>query len=136
MSYVSSEVTNATLRLVRSIEERLNQTEKNAIIEVGIAIGVFASIWVIACVILMGRCYRRRNDGNVAPGACCNAGSKDVVVDSTESVVKEKVESENGVPYAANTEGAYRSDSDSDDEGQSAKLSKEAQKRSRSTGGV
>ena len=136
MAYVSSEVTNATLLLVRSIEERFNQTEKNAIIEVGIAIGVFASIWLIVCIILLGRCYRRRNGDDVAPGTCCNAGSKDVVIDSTESVIEEGIENESGAPSVANTEGAYRSDSDSDDEGQGAKLSKEAQKRSRSTVGV
>lgn len=125
MAYASSEVTNATLLLVRSIEARFNQTEKNAIVEIGIMIGACASICLIACVMLIGR-------------YCClqNGGRKGAVMDSTDSVIEEGVDNEGGDPSVANTEGAYRSDSDSDDEGQSVKLSKEAQKRSRSTAGV
>ena len=134
MAYVSSEITNATLLLVRSIEERFSQTEKNAIIEVGIVIGACASVCLIACVILIGRYCCLQNGGD-AP-CLQNGGSKDAVMDSTDSVVEEGVDNEGGAPSVANTEGAYRSDSDSDDEGQSVKLSKEAQKRSRSTVGV
>ena len=39
-------------------------------------------------------------------------------------------------PSAVGTEGAYRSDSDSDDEGEGAKVSREAQRRARCASGL
>ena len=108
----------ALLQIVQSIETKFNQTENDAIIEIGVTSGFCVAILILMLIFLRTVCLR------------IAFPSKDVCdIKMTDQRVERETE-------CASTEGAYRSDSESDDEGQGEKLSKEAQKRSRSSSGV
>lgn len=120
-------LSNVSLQLVRAVEERFAQTESNATVEVGVAIGVFMSVCILAALYAASR--RRapaisEADAPAPSGACA-------VEESPKGA-----DAESGADGAVGTEGCYRSDSDSDDEGRGVKICKEAQRRSRASHGV
>ena len=144
MQVSSDAVTNATMRLVKDLEDRFHQSEKSATIEVGITIGVVISLCILSCVCFSAKACRVCKGSDVAAPACCGAKEMRVDLEDAEDDEKDRDKGDgstsmsdmNGAPSVANTEGAYRSDTDSDDEGQGATLSKEAQKRARANGYV
>lgn len=121
-----------SLELVNMIETRFSQNEQNATIEVGVVLGIFSSILILLFMCACNRCRHTRRQVEMP---CGTTKEKNDIELSVESAVDGSGgEIESSTP--ASTEGFYRSDSDSDDEGASMKISKEAQKRSRSSNGV
>lgn len=126
-------LTDATLKLVRLIEEKFNQTEKTATITLGVLVGIVASTCLISCMITSRHLYKTQNNRVTGSAdTCCVTNEHCEVFEQPVSVSLAEGDGETAnVSSAAGTEGAYRSDSDSDDEGQGAKLCEEAQRRSR-----
>lgn len=138
METFGNEVTNFTLTVVKNIEQRFKQSERTATVEVGVAIGAVASIVIMLCIFCSARvCRGRRGAGAVSP-MCCKPPASDVTIDAPHSD-DEDAAVEGGCEHAsppAGTEGAYRSESDSDDEGESVRVAREAQKRARAMGAM
>lgn len=135
---VDSLMNKGSMGFVEFIKENFHTTEKNAIVLVGVCIGVFLSLWLLACVVVAGNVCGSLSKVNLgSPRACCDSVK---AVEAQEAAPAaeggEAGDDDPEAPSVANTEGAYRSDSDSDDEGQGARLSKQAQKRARSMAGV
>lgn len=130
----------SSMKLVAFIQGNFHTTEKNAIVLVGICIGVFLSLCLLGCVVVASNVCGSLDKIHVgSPRACCDSGvNKDSSAQEAASTAEggEAGDEDLEAPSVANTEGAYRSDSDSDDEGQGARLSKQAQKRARSMAGV
>jgi len=142
MQVASDAVTNATMRLVKDLEDRFDQSEKSATVEVGVTIGVVISLCILSCMCFSAKACRLCKGSDVAAPACCGVKETRIDLEGAEEDEEDCGEDNSGVgdihgaPSVVNTEGAYRSDTDSDDEGQGATLSKEAQKRARANGSV
>lgn len=121
MAWLEEALTNQTLLLVCQIEARCGQNEQIATIEVGVAVGVAASLCVLLllCVTLRVSC-------------ACKAQQKATKTDIVRQAYPEVEDTE----LYINTEGAYRSGSDTDEEGECDKIAKEAQLRSRCADGM
>tara|TARA_B100001057_G_scaffold487662_1_gene570736 strand:+ start:1833 stop:2258 length:426 start_codon:yes stop_codon:yes gene_type:complete len=136
MEAFGNEVTNFTFTVVKNIEQRFKQSEKTATVEVGVAVGAVASIMIMLCIFCSARaCRCRRGAGTVGP-MCCKPPVSKVTIDVPHSE-DEDAAADGGCKRAsqsAGTEGAYRSESDSDDEGESVRVAREAQKRARAMG--
>lgn len=111
MEYFDARAANMSVFLVRFLENKFSQTEKNATVELGVILGVALSVCSVVGIYGLNRWWAR-NKSVELPSDSDNA-------ESTQG-----------------TEGAYRSDSDSDDSDQSVRVSKEAQKRARKENGV
>jgi hypothetical protein len=142
MQVSNDAVTNVTMRLVKDLEDRFHQSEKSATIEVGIAIGVVISLCILSCMCFSAKACRVCKGSDVVAPACCGAKEMRVDLEDAEDDEEDRdggggsMGDMDGAPSVANTEGAYRSDTDSDDEGHGTTLSKEAQKRARANGSV
>lgn len=138
MEAFEHEVTNITLTVVKNIEQRFRQSEKTATVEVGVAIGAVASIVIMLCIFCSARaCRCRRGAGTVGP-MCCNPPVSEVTIDAPHSEDEDAAADgscERASPPAG-TKGAYRSESDSDDEGEGVRVAREAQKRARAMGAM
>ena len=115
-------VTNATLTLVREMEAYFEQSENMATAEIGVAIGVVVSLGIMLGLCCSANVLISAKQGGSPVVACCKPRPGAVGTENASS--------------ALGTEGAYRSDSDSDDEGEGAKVALEAQMRSRCASGV
>jgi len=143
MDSIGSSVTNATLEIIRDIEVYLEQSESTVTVEVGVAIGVVLSMCIMACVCCSAKVCIAAEIGDCAVVTCCKSDVNVVTLkdgcddddDDSGEPQSEKVVTENA-HSALGTEGAYRSDSDSNDEGEGDKVSREAQKRSRRASGM
>ena len=142
MESVTSNVNASILDLLQDLETRFNQTEHIVTIEVGVALGLISSFAISVVLWASSRIAARTTDG---PLDFVKTKIKDDRIVLTPSMDMQADEAENGnavgkdstaPPSVANTEGAYRSDSESDDEGAKDRLSKTAQRRSRSSAGV
>jgi len=139
MQMVSEAVTNATLRLVKGWEERFNQSENGATAEIGIIIGAICSICIL---FILTTCFSSKALGvcNCSPmTTAAGSGANDAMLtfggaNDYEDQQDERVEGHanvNASRSGRNTEGAYRSETESDDEGEGVNLSKKAQRRAR-----
>lgn len=125
----SVRIANATMPLVKTLADTLSQSEKNATVEIGVVIGMATSALVLSLIYVAKLCIVRINKPSNAPM------KSDVSTESQTEACEEKDEDCENAP-ATGTEGAYRSDSDSDDDGQGTRVAKEAQKRARKSNGV
>jgi hypothetical protein len=138
METFGNDLTNFTLVIVKNIEQRFRQSEKTATVEMGVAIGAVASVIIILCIFCSAKvCHCRQGIGTVGP-MCCKPLVSDVALEvahyADENAAADDA-CENAHPPAG-TEGAYRSESDSDDEGEGVRVAREAQKRSRVVGAM
>ena len=116
MEWIAEALENATLRSFTDDGDRHAQLEQAATVASGVAVGAGASALVMMCVILSSKVNARcRNEPPPRP--------------PPSPPVKSEIECEN-------TEGAYRSDSEADDEGEQRRVTKAAQRLSRSEGRV
>jgi hypothetical protein len=143
MESVGVSVTNATLGLVRDMEVYFEQSEKTATVEVGVAIGVIVSVCIMLCLCCSAKVCMAANKGDSHVVACCKPSARDIALESGHDDEEEGYNTSSpggggveNAPSAVGTEGAYRSDSDSDDEGEGAKVSREAQRRARCASGI
>ena len=130
MEWIGDAVTNATLHLVLQVESRYEQSEQIATVAVGVAVGVVVSALLMACLCLCSRArafYKRRAN---MKEVCCS--------DEPQSPAYSGSPAATPVPEhtSLDTEGAYRSDSDADDEGQGRRIDRAAQRLSRGEGSV
>lgn len=119
---------NATMRIVNSLENQ-GRSESEATVEVGIFLGVVLSVIIFAlssCVAFTFCSRTRRSQGT---SVCCKSSPTPVL-----EAVEDDAAFSSTSPVAQI--GAYRSESDTDDEGQSKKVAAVAQKRARHTPGV
>lgn len=131
MAWLGDSVTNATLRLVRGIETKYEQSEQMATIAVGITVGVVISVCIMACLCVSAKVCSSMRRRTSMKEVCC----------TEEEPVSPQYDTDGGVPaaqdcHSLDTEGAYRSDSDADDEGHGQRLAKDAQRRARGEGQV
>lgn len=139
-------MTNATMKLVRDLEAYFEQSEKAATVEVGVAIGVLVSVCIMVCLCCSAKVCIAAKRGDSPVVACCKPSSSEITLEDGRNDDEEEDDECGGTqpeaggkenaPSALGTEGAYRSDSDSDDEGESVKVSREAQRRSRCASGM
>ena len=132
MEAFSTHITNASLLLVKAIEQRFSQTEKNATIEIGVVLGMLLSACILVLMYALNRCRKYKKD--IEESGPTSDVSLESAAEGCES--KDEEDCENAPSATAQSTGAYRSDSDSDDEGQGARVNKEAQKRARKSNGV
>tara|TARA_B110001450_G_scaffold256500_1_gene287247 strand:+ start:2043 stop:2453 length:411 start_codon:yes stop_codon:yes gene_type:complete len=116
-----------TADIVEGLQQNSGKTDNTATVVLGVSIGMLVSAVIAILFVCIGR-YLPRLDRRtrVAPhNAAASPSAREVNVQlNAESPTLEMV---------ANTEGAYRSDSDASDDGEGAKATIEAQKRSRMT---
>ena len=146
MESLGDSVTNATLKLVRDLEVYFEQSEKTATVEVGVAIGALVSVCIMLCLCCSAKVCIAAKRGDSPVVACCKPSSSEITLEEGRDNDDDEDEEYGGTqaeaggtesaPSALGTEGAYRSDSDSDDEGEGAKVSREAQRRSRCASGM
>jgi len=137
-------VTNATLDLVRDIEVYFEQSENTATAAVGVAIGAVVSVCIMLCLCCSTKMCISAKRGKSPVVACCKRGSSDTALeyghdnDDDDEGYGSQAEAggKENAPSALGTEGAYRSDSDSDYEDEGVKASREAQRHSRCASGV
>lgn len=129
MGSFSFHITNASLLLVNAVEDQFSQSENNAAIEIGVCIGMVLSACILLFIYGFKRCRRQKK--LIKESGPASDVSIESNADRCENKDDEDCEDCEKAPYAVRTEGAYRSDSDSDDDGQGARVNKEAQKRSR-----
>lgn len=132
------DLTNLTLVVVKRIEQRFRQSEKTATVEVGVAIGALASIVILLGILCSTRVCLTNQPSGVGGRACCAKVPRDLNMegaqdDDDDVAGNERSEHEQS---PARTEGAYRSESDTDDEGEGVRVAREAQKRARASGEV
>lgn len=146
MGSIGDSVTNATLKLVRDLGVYFEQSEKTATVEVGVAIGVLVSVCIMLCLCCSAKVCIAAKRGDSPVVACCKPSSSEITLedgrDNNEDEDEEYRDPQadaggaENAPSTLGTEGAYRSDSDSDDEGEGAKVSREAQRRSLCASGM
>lgn len=139
-------MTNATLKLVQDFGDYFQQPEKVVIVEVGMALGVVMSVCIVLCLYCCSASVcvgtERRDSPMVA---CCKPSARDLTPGG--GLGHDGEEESDGVSLpgttgpenelsALDTEGAYRSDSESDDGGEGKKVALAAQKLARRTPGI
>lgn len=132
MAWLNQAIGNGTSYVVQMVEGRYDQNLQMATVEVGISFGVLASAIILLSVsIYANACTRvmheasmkemcRAEDPASPPTDDCASGCELSVHDGS----------------LLNSEGAYRSDSDADDEDTDVRITKNVQKRSRAEGSV
>lgn len=113
---------NATVKMIDTLKS-MGQSDSEATIEVGVAMGIAISLLVFTGASL---CVARMRKPVVNAGITAPSSLDAAAVNGAAS----EADVEQG------TEGAYRSDTESDDELQNRKIARQAQKRSRNTHGV
>ena len=123
---------------VEELQRSSGQKASSVTVVVGVALGTLIAVvvvWFVWCIYLccpgMALCLRSAEGGN-------RKRAREIDVDA--EIDHEEGEDRGGPSgsgiVARNTEGAYRSDSDASDDGEGAKATREAQRRSRKSGGV
>ena len=115
-------------------------------VEGGVAIGVIVSVCIMLCLCCSAKVCIAAKQGDSPVVACCKPSASDITLeeghdhdDNEEGGYDASHPGGNGMenaPSVVGTEGAYRSGSDSDDEGEGAKVSREAQRRARCASGT
>lgn len=113
---------NATMKIIDKLKN-MGQSESEATIEVGVTIGVAVSLLIFAAASV---CLVRTK----APVPSANEALDDAQTGDAVQEEASEADIERG------TEGAYRSDTESEDEDQNKKIAKQAQKRARNTSGM
>lgn len=135
---------NITLQWIDSLVNVYGQSEELAVVEIGLGAGVLIGSFVLSVAVLCSlSVFRSKGFKSGRNWKVCtvfgSSAQHDEVMD--EKCDKREVfeDSKNGEggknnQSVAGTEGAYRSDSESEDEEESEKLSAVAQKRARKAG--
>ena len=109
-------ITNHTLMLVRHIEGRYGQSEQMATVELGVSIGITASLAVLFCVSAVARApFAFRKRGRTPKERAHKTRRVPAECDADTDA---EIDADN---ERRNTEGAYRSASESEEEGEVAK---------------
>jgi len=125
-----------TMDLVDDLKQKSGQTDNTATVVVGVGIGMLVSAAIVCAFWCISRCcplIARRMRGGPRSGTVSR------VVNDVELDADPEYDPQCASPTSAtvhNTEGAYRSDSETSDDGEGVKATKEAQRRSRKNGSV
>lgn len=137
MDAFGNDVTNFTLAVVKDMEVQFRQSETAATIEVGVAIGAVASVIIILCIFGSTRACLQKRRGGLGP-FCCKPLVSGAILEHTPSDDEDAAAhgAAEGAAPQEEAQGAYRSESDSEDEGESVRVAREAQKRARAMGAM
>lgn len=129
-------VTNATLKLVGDMQTYFEVSEQTATMAIGVSIGVAVSCVILLCMCCSSKVIYVTGQKLAFGRGCCAATAMESATPAlhTNSAENDTTSAPGptGTESVFGTEGAYRSDSESDDEGEGAKAAAVAQKRARS----
>lgn len=138
-------MTNATLKLIQDFGDYFQQSEKAVIVEVGMALGVVMSVCIVLCLYCSASVYVDTERRDSPMMACCKPRARDLTPGGGLGHDGEEESDGVSLPGATgpenalstlDTEGAYRSDSESDDGGEGKKVALAAQKLARRASGI
>ena len=138
MESVAISLTNATMVLVKDMEVYFEQSENTATVEVGVLIGVFSSVLIVLCLCSATVCL-----DEMKRSVCCKPSVEVAQEDGQDNDMGGEREhdgeddgEDGGGGDAVGTEGAYRSNSESEGDEENVNVSRQAQKRARRTSGI
>lgn len=127
-----------TMDLVDDVKQKSGQTDNTATVVVGVGIGMLISAAIVCVFWFMSRCcplVACRMRGATSSGPVSRVVN-DVELDADPEYDQQWASQSPTSATVHNTEGAYRSDSETSDDGEGMKATKEAQRRSRKNGSV